>query len=39
LSSYFPAAAAGLEAARASSLAAIPDGAAKNDGIVENILA
>jgi hypothetical protein len=30
---YLPAAASALEAARTSSLAAIPDGAAKNDGI------
>src|SRR6266566_2313768 len=33
LANYFPSSAASLDAARASSLAAIPDGQAKNDGI------
>ena len=33
LSSYFPASAATLDAARANSLASIPDGQAKTDGL------
>ena len=39
LKNYFPASATSLDAARASSLAAIPDGTAKDDGIATGVAA
>jgi hypothetical protein len=39
LKNYFPASAAALDAARASSLAAIPDGAAKDAGVAAGVAA